>query len=329
MLDADGVVTEWTRSAQRVKGYAPEEVLGRHVSMFYTPEEVKAGDPERELLEAAEKGRAEREAWRVKKGGERIWVNEVATAVRDAGGRLIGFTKIGRDLTERRELEEVRQRARARELTVLAEAAERERISRELHDRVAHVMGVAHQSLELHVALRETVPRRAEEKLRLARESTRLALDQTRALSAELKRMQEGELGRDLEAAFGALAESYVSDGVEVELSFSGDESEIPKRVAVQVYLAMREAIRNTVRHSGCSHLGIKLVVRNGEVRGLVEDDGRGFHPKAVGKATPSWGVGLTSMKDRAEMLGGSLRVDSKPRAGTRVEIRMPLNGLT
>ena len=212
------------------------------------------------------------------------------------------------DVTEVREAEKERERALARELTALAEAAERERISRELHDRVAHHMGVAHQSLELYTALAESAPDRAREKLELARVTTRVALDQTRALSAELKRLQEEELREGIEAAFCALAESYVPDGVEVDVHFSGDESAIPNPMGTQVYLAMREAIRNAVRHSRCSRIGITLKVRDGEVYGLVEDDGEGFDQEAVGKATPSWGVGLRSMRERAEMLGGSLR---------------------
>jgi PAS domain S-box-containing protein len=327
LLDADGLVTEWTASARRVKGYAAEEVVGRHVSLFYVPEEVEAGDPERELAEAAREGRAEREGWRVRKGGTRIWVNEIVTAVRDGKGDLVGFAKISRDLTERRELEEERGRARSRELTALAEAAERERISRELHDRVAHHMGVAHQSLELYSALREVTPERAAERLKLARETTRVALDQTRALSAELKRLQDEELKEGLEVAFGKIADSYVPDGTEMDVSFSGKESAIPGPVGTQVYLAMREAVRNAVKHSDCSRIGLTLEVLDGELHGLVEDDGEGFDVGALVKATPSWGVGLRSMRERAEMLGGSLRVESEPGAGTRVELRVPLNG--
>src|SRR5829696_3771853 len=213
MLDAEGTITEWTEGARRVKGYSAEEVIGRHVSMFYTHEDVASGEPERLLEQAAQEGRAERYAWRVRKEGKRFWANEVATAVRDAGGLLVGFTKISRDLTEHRVLEQERERLRTIELTALAEEAERERISRELHDRVAHHMGVAHQSLELYAALREADPERVAERLDLARQTRRVALDQTRALSAELKRLQDEELSDGLEAAFGKFAGSYVPDG--------------------------------------------------------------------------------------------------------------------
>src|SRR5215218_1448325 len=327
MLDAQGTITEWTEGARRVKGYSAEEVVGRHFSTFYTPEDVASGEPERLLEQAAREGRAEREAWRVRKDGGRIWANEVVTAVRDAEGRLVGFTKISRDLTEHRALEQERERVRAGELTALAEASERERISRELHDRVAHRMGVVHQSLELYAALREADPERAAERLDLARKTTRVALDQTRALSAELKSLQHEELAEGLEAAFGKLAESYVPDNVGMDVSFSGEESAVPGPMGTQMYLAMREAIRNAVRHSGCSRIGVKVEVRDGELHSVVEDDGEGVDIEAAANATPSWGVGLRSMRERAEMLGGSLRVESEPGAGTKVEMRVQFDG--
>ena len=115
-------------------------------------------------------------------------------------------------------------------------------------------------------------------------------------------------------------------DGEDVDLAFSGDGSAIPKPVGVQVYLLMREAVRNAVKHSGCERITVRLEVGDGEVYGRVEDDGEGFDPEAVGKASPSWGVGLRSMAERAEMLGGELRVSSRPGVGTSVEVRVPLD---
>ena len=111
-----------------------------------------------------------------------------------------------------------------------------------------------------------------------------------------------------------------------MDVSFSGEESALPTPVGTQVYLAMREAIRNAVNHSGCSRIGVALEVRDGHVHGLVEDDGEGFDPEAVEEATPSWGCGFGVDEERLEMLGGSLRVDSEPGEGTKVEMRVPLD---
>src|SRR3712207_6801498 len=156
----------------------------------------------------------------------------------------------------------------------MAEAAERERISRELHDRVAHHMGVAHQSLELFGALRETAPQRAEERLALARESARSALDQTRALSAELKRMQEEELEKGLGAALLALRETAVPDGVALDVSVEGDDRRVPKAVPPQGHPALRAALTEVGRHPRCSGFGGMPAVRDGVSRGRGAVDG-------------------------------------------------------
>lgn len=114
LTDARGIITEWPEGAERVKGYTAAEVIGQPISLFYTPEDVAAGEPERELAEAAREGRVERETVRVRKGGERFWVNEIATPVRDPKGQLIGFTRIARDITKKTQAaESLRQLAEA------------------------------------------------------------------------------------------------------------------------------------------------------------------------------------------------------------------------
>src|SRR3954462_6720693 len=101
-LDPAGRIMTWNLGAQRIKGYAPEEIIGLHCSVFYTLEAVDRGWPAEELRLATREGRFEDEGWRVRKDGSRFWANVVITALRDDDGQLLGFSKITRDLTERR-----------------------------------------------------------------------------------------------------------------------------------------------------------------------------------------------------------------------------------
>jgi PAS domain S-box-containing protein len=106
LLDPDGRVASWNPGAERMKGYQAEEIVGQHFSVFYPPETVARGWPEHELEVARAEGRFEDEGWRVRKDGSRFWANVVITTLRDQSGRLLGFAKISRDLTERKEAEE-------------------------------------------------------------------------------------------------------------------------------------------------------------------------------------------------------------------------------
>jgi PAS domain S-box-containing protein len=110
MLDENGHVVSWNAGAQLIKGYSSEEILGRHFSIFYPPDALRRGWPAEELRRARTEGRVEDEGWRVRKDGTRFWASVVITAVRAAEGRLLGFAKVTRDLTERRRAEEALRR---------------------------------------------------------------------------------------------------------------------------------------------------------------------------------------------------------------------------
>ncbi|MFK4499264.1 PAS domain S-box-containing protein [Bradyrhizobium japonicum] len=113
MLDVEGNVASWNAGAQRIKGYAPEEIIGRHFSNFYTEEDRAAGLPRTGLQTASRDGRWEHEGQRVRKDGTRFWAHVVIDAIRDDDGKLVGFAKVTRDITERREAEAALQAAQA------------------------------------------------------------------------------------------------------------------------------------------------------------------------------------------------------------------------
>jgi rsbT co-antagonist protein RsbR len=111
-LDRDGLVQFWNPGAVKLAGYAPEEVIGHHVSMFYTDDDVQAGTAAREMAGVARDGSLEVEGWRIRKDGTRFWANVVLSVIRDDRGELTGFVQVARDLTERREQEQLVQRQR-------------------------------------------------------------------------------------------------------------------------------------------------------------------------------------------------------------------------
>jgi len=106
MLDPQGHVLTWNAGAERLKGYSADDIIGQHFSRFYPPETLQAGLPARELEVAEATGTFEDEGWRVRKDGSLFWANVVVTALRDAAGTLVGFAKVTRDLTHRRDHEE-------------------------------------------------------------------------------------------------------------------------------------------------------------------------------------------------------------------------------
>src|SRR5579884_1808731 len=142
VLDPAGRVMTWNEGAQRIHGYAPEEILGQHLSVFFEPSEVRSGKPEWELVVAEREGRFEEEGRRVRKDGTTFWASSVITALRDTGGRLAGFGKVTRDVTERRRFEERRaaeQRRQAEQLRQHAKRmAELEKVKRDFLNLASH-----------------------------------------------------------------------------------------------------------------------------------------------------------------------------------------------
>ena len=195
---------------------------------------------------------------------------------------------------------------------------ERRRFSRDLHDRLAHEMTVVGQSLDLHQALKERNPRRAEEKLELAQKTAREALRLMREFSHELR---EIKTSNGLRIALQNLMRISVPSGVESEVAFEGEEEHMPDYVRDQLYMILREGVRNAVAHSGADSIMVEVKISPKEVEALVWDHGEGFEQSEA----VSEGVGLSSMRERTKLLGGSFKVISGEERGTTLEVRLPL----
>ena len=133
MLDTDGRITTWNAGAERIKGYTADEIVGKRFSIFFTEEDRARDEPSREIVTAAREGRFEGEGWRVCKDGTRFWANVVVDRILDRDGRLLGFAKITRDMTEKKKAQDELERARS----ALAQAQKMEAIGR-LTGGVAH-----------------------------------------------------------------------------------------------------------------------------------------------------------------------------------------------
>jgi signal transduction histidine kinase len=198
------------------------------------------------------------------------------------------------------------------------QSEERRRFSRELHDRLAHQMTVVVQSLNLYRDLAERDPNRAEERLDLAQQNANTALELMREFSQELR---ETETSEGLGIALENLMRISVPSDVGSEVIFEGEEEHMPDYVRDQLYMVLREGVRNAVAHSGADSVVIEVKIAPREIVALVWERGPAFeHSAAVTE-----GVGLQSMRERAELLDGSFEIVPEPERGTVVRVRLPL----
>ena len=312
MTDAYGRVATWNEGVARLFGYREGEIVGEDGSVLFVPEDRKGGAPERELGKARTEGRAEDERWHLRKDGSRFWASGFVRPILDEEGGLLGFSKVARDLTERRRAEEAVDEARR---------AERDRLARDLHDLVLQDLVYAFQACDAHrfLAREETevggLPSLGAviDFLRRASQGVRQAIHEPR----------EGEtVGRALARAVADLVEMERrrSAGIAVELTFSeGVPEELPKEACKDVLLVVGEALANARRHVKARRVRVVLGATGEEIVVEVSDDGAGFDPRQ----TPE-GVGLRAMRERTALLDGILEVRSEPAKGTTVRLRMP-----
>ena len=328
MLDPEGRILTWNEGAERLKGYSPDEIIGRTFSVFYPPEDVAAGKPRRLLQAAIAEGRVEDEGWRVRKDGSRFWADVVITALRDENGNLRGFAKVTRDMTERRKSEEAVRELSGRLLRLQDE--ERRRMARELHDSTAQTLS----ALSLNLAL---VKQRAgsffdakasksfEEALHLADQASR----EIRTFSYLLHPPMLDEAG--LPYALRWYVDGFVDrTKIQVDLEASQDLGRLPSDVETALFRIVQECLTNIHRHSGSRTARIEVRREDHQVSLEVTDEGKGlpqgFFQEGNGLAT--LGVGIRGMHERVRQLGGWIEVKNG-QPGTIVKVAMPLSEKT
>jgi two-component system, chemotaxis family, CheB/CheR fusion protein len=340
MMDVHRRITTWSTGAERVFGYVENEVIGRLADLIFTDEDCAAHVPEQEIETAARTGEAADDRYHVRKSGTRFWANGVLTALYDGDGNLRGYAKVLRDNTERKEASErleqmnetLEQRVRERTAQVralaskltMAEQEERRRVSQILHDNLQqHLYGLQMKltMIERDAASgdRQILRRRAD----AASHSIRDAIRTTRQLAVDLSPPVLKDEG--LSAAVRWLV-TLMADvhRLEVELQ-ADDELRIANEdMRVLLFQTVRELLFNVVRHSGTDRARVTLR-RDGDCAWInVADRGEGFDAALAERQQAS--VGLYTLRERLELFGGNVTIDSAPGKGTSVTVTVPID---
>ncbi|MEV0681431.1 PAS domain-containing sensor histidine kinase [Actinosynnema sp. NPDC050436] len=319
MLDPGGHIVSWNSGAERIKGYRAEEIIGRHFSAFYPPEDIVTDKPGRELEAAIADGRLEDEGWRLRKDGSRFWANVVITALFDDTGRLHGFGKVTRDMTERRRAEQqlLERRGLVGHL-VEAQELERRRIAWDVHDDSIQAMVAVGMRLQL---LERRLPEEHARTVHDLDEAVRGSISRLRAL---VFRLRPPEID-----GFGLVhaLEAYLVDFTpSSELSCTvedGLDREPPKDTSITIFRVVQEALTNVHKHARATDVVITLSTVDHGTLVEVADNGIGVSHSADVQAGLEH-FGMIEMRERSETAGGWWTFAARPGGGTAVRFWLP-----
>jgi PAS domain S-box-containing protein len=345
MLDPEGRVTNWNAGAQRIKGYAPEEIIGEHFSRFYTPEELDAGVPERAIETARKVGRYDAEGWRVRKDGTRFWASVVLDAIRDEDGELVGFAKITRDMTEKREaqlkLEESREQLfRAQKMEALGQLTGG--LAHDFNNLLTAILGaceLASRSLGDEERVRRMLDGIRNSAQRGAG-LTRQLLAFARAQPLEIKTIDLRTFLSDVTTLIRPSVRSNIDVTIEISDHVWNIEADPGALELALLNLAFNA--RDAMKDGGCLKISAFNELLKGEPEGLrgehvvlrVADTGEGmtgetmdrvfepfFTTKNFGEGT---GLGLSQVFGFAKQIGGAVTVQSELGKGSEFTIYVP-----
>jgi len=364
-LDPLGNVVTWNNGAERLKGYRAEEILGKHFSTFYPPEDVASEKPKQILEVAVRSGQSEDEGWRIRKDGSRFWANVVVTALRSANGSLLGFAKVTRDMTERHGKEETLAKAKELlELRVEQRATVLARVNEELRTEIADRVRAEEQLRTSRDQLRALAARlqnvREEERTSIAREihdelgQACTAIKMDLALIGHKATKRQTRLRAKVDSAIQLVDEMIVTLrriaselrprtlddlGLNAALEGQAQEFESRTRIRCRVTLPQEAIVLDAERSTAIFRIfqeSLTNVARHAHatrVDARLEREANHliFQVRDNGRGFDSdeakarKSLGLVGMQERALLLNGELKVEGVPGTGTTMTLRIPL----
>ena len=341
MLDPSGRIVSWNPGAERIKGYREDEILGEHFSRFFTPEDVDAQRPARELEIATREGRFEDEGWRVRKDGSRFWASVVISPIRDSSSNLAGFVKITRDLTEHRKAEEERMR--------LAQAGEAIRLRDEFLSIASHELKTPLTALQLQLQLLSN-----NDQLRAMGEKLTTNVDRARRLAERLGQLVEAllDVSRIATGQLTLNLESFEIGEVAREIAERMRDSATAARCALSVEVSgpiqgrwdrlrieqvLMNLISNSIRYAAGQPIQVSVTREQNDAVIEVRDRGPGIPEAELSRiferferaASPrhygGMGLGLYVAREIAEAHGGTIVARNLPQGGACFRVRLPI----
>jgi PAS domain S-box-containing protein len=350
MLDPDGYITNWNIGGERIKGYSESEAIGKHFSVFYTEEDRARGEPNRTITTAAREGRFEGEGWRVRRDGSRFWASVVVDRILGRDGRLVGFAKITRDMTDKKRAEEELERARA----ALAQSQKMEAVG-QLTGGVAHdfnnLLTVIANSLDLlSRPLRNQAQR--QQIIDSAQRATERGAKLTQQLLAFSRRQSLRPDIHDLNKLIGEF-EPVLRRACSAPIDFRLSLSETPvaanidapqfETALLNLVVNARDAmpdggmVRIATGHETIDVARARTMadVAPGEYATVsIADNGEGMTPEVLARAFEPFfttkevgrgsGLGLSQVYGFVTQSGGHVDIDSRPDAGTTITLYLP-----
>ena len=360
MLDVNGKIATWNVGAERIKGYAAEEIIGRHFSIFYPDDAIESGWPDHELQVAVEKGSFVDTGWRLRKDGTTFWANVTITALRDDAGRLIGYAKLTRDLTDSKRAEAVERAGQRREEVLEVERNARMEaqratrvkdeflatLSHELRTPLSAILGWTQVLLRGGVANEPGAQKRAMEVIdRNARAQVRLIddlLDVSRIMTGKIRLdLRQISMLSVVEAAVDSARPAADAKDVRLKAILGSSQDLVSAdsgRLQQVVWNLLTNAIKFTPK-GGQVQLLLQRVNSNIELS--VSDTGIGipasFLPhvfdsfsqrdSSTTRAFGGLGLGLAISKQLVELHGGSIRATSQGEGrGSTFVVELPLS---